>query len=200
MRFRIEFSAKAERDFALIFDHLFESNLSFGESVETALDHCEARIPNIRRKADRLASAPFRGESHDDLLPGLRHLTIDRVVYWFEMNETEQRVLLFVIFFGSQDHFRRMLTLLLTPRGGCCHAPHRVLRFVPLRRFSGRSWINGDIEYCLCDGGRVPTRRPVLVPKLPLRNDRSLLCYLQFGDVLSTRSTSKAEGSTTDVG
>jgi hypothetical protein len=37
-------------------------------------------------------------------------------------------------------------------------------------------------------------------PELPLRDDRSLLCYLQFADVLSTRSTSKAEGSTTDVG
>ena len=44
MRFRIEFSAEAGRDFALIFDRLFESYLSFGESVETALDHCEARI------------------------------------------------------------------------------------------------------------------------------------------------------------
>ena len=61
MRFRIEFSAEAERDFALIFDHLFESYLGFGESVEAALDHCEARIRDIRQEADRLASAPFRG-------------------------------------------------------------------------------------------------------------------------------------------
>lgn len=30
MRFRIEFSAEAERDYALIFDHLFESYRSFG--------------------------------------------------------------------------------------------------------------------------------------------------------------------------
>ncbi len=29
MRFRIEFSAEAELDFALIFDHLFESYLGF---------------------------------------------------------------------------------------------------------------------------------------------------------------------------
>ena len=44
MRFRIEFSADAERDFALIFDHLVESYLGFGESVESAFDLCEARI------------------------------------------------------------------------------------------------------------------------------------------------------------
>ena len=48
MRFRLEFSAEAERDFALIFDHLFESYRSFGESVEAALDHCEDRIRDIR--------------------------------------------------------------------------------------------------------------------------------------------------------
>ena len=115
MRFRIEFSAEAERDFALIFDHLFESYRSFGESLEAALDRCEDRIRDIRREADRLAEAPFRGESHGDLLPGLRHLTIDRAIYWFDVNEAEQRVRVLAIFFGGQDHVRHMLTRLLAP-------------------------------------------------------------------------------------
>jgi len=115
MRFRIEFSAAAERDFALIFDHLFESYRSFGESVEAALDHCEDRIREIRTGADRLCAAPYRGERHDDLLPCLRHLTIDRAIYWFEVSEAEQRVRILAIFFGGQDHVRLMLTRLLTP-------------------------------------------------------------------------------------
>ena len=115
MRFRIEFSAEAERDFALIFDHLFESYLGFGESVETALDHSEARIRQIRQEADRLAAVPFRGEIHVDLLSGLRHLTIDRAIYWFDVNEAEQRVRILAIFFGGQDRVRQMLTRLLTP-------------------------------------------------------------------------------------
>jgi toxin ParE1/3/4 len=76
MRFRIEFSAEAEHDFALIFDHLFECYRSFGTRVETALDHCDDRIREIRAGADRLCAATHRGERHDDLLPGLRHLTI----------------------------------------------------------------------------------------------------------------------------
>lgn len=115
MRFRIEFSAEAERDFALIFEHLFESYLGFGETLETALDHCEARIRDGRQEADRLSAAPFRGESHDDLLPGLRHLTIDRAIYWFDVNEAEQRVRVLAIYFGGQDQVRHMLTRLLTP-------------------------------------------------------------------------------------
>lgn len=115
MRFRIEFSAEAERDFALIFDHLFESYRSFGTRVEVALDHCEGRIREIRQEADRLYAAPYRGERHDDLLPGLRHLTINRAIYWFDVNEAEQQVRILAIFFGGQDQVRRMLTRLLTP-------------------------------------------------------------------------------------
>jgi plasmid stabilization system protein ParE len=58
MRFRFGFSAEAERDFALIFDHLFESYQSFGDSVEAALDRCEDRIRDIRAGADWLCAAP----------------------------------------------------------------------------------------------------------------------------------------------
>lgn len=89
MRFRIELSAEGDGDFTPIFDHPFKSYISFGESVELALDYCEARIHDIRREAERLASTPFRGESHDDLLPGIRHLTIGRAIYWFDVNEAE---------------------------------------------------------------------------------------------------------------
>ena len=62
MRFRIEFSAEAERDFALSFDQLFESYRSFGTRVEAALDHCEDRISEIRAGTDRLGAAPYRGQ------------------------------------------------------------------------------------------------------------------------------------------
>ena len=113
MRFRIEFSAEAERYFALIFDHLFESYRSFGESVEAALDHCEDRIRDIRQEAERLGAAPYRGGRHEDLLPGLRLLTIDRAIYWFDVNDEEQRVRILAIFFGGQDHVRHMLSRLL---------------------------------------------------------------------------------------
>ena len=115
MRFRIEFSAEAERDFALIFDHLFESYRSLGSRVEAALDHSEERIRDSRQEADRLGTVPYRDERHGDLLPSLRHLTIDRAIYWFEVNEAEQRVRILAIFFSGQDHVRHMLTRLLTP-------------------------------------------------------------------------------------
>jgi toxin ParE1/3/4 len=115
MRFRLEFAAEAERDLALIFDHLFDSYRAFGESVDEALDHSEDRIRAIRGQAERLVDAPLRGERHDDLMPGLRHLTIDRAIYWFDVSEADRRVRVLAIFFGGQDHVCHMLTRLLQP-------------------------------------------------------------------------------------
>ena len=113
MTYRLEFSAEAENDFELIFDHLLHSYLDFGESLDSALDHATTRVLDIRSAAARIASAPHRGERHDDILPGLRHLTIDRAIYWFDVDETHRTVRVLAVFFGGQDHFRHMLIRLL---------------------------------------------------------------------------------------
>ena len=78
MAFRPEFAAEAERDFGLIFDHLLRGYLGFGESPESAFDHAELRTAAVRGDAERILAAPYRGERHDDMQPGLRHLAIGR--------------------------------------------------------------------------------------------------------------------------
>ena len=113
IKFRLEFSAEAERDFGLIFDHLLESYVNFGESVESAVEHAAVRVLEIRATADRLLTAPHRGERHDDILPGLKHLTINRAIYWFEVSTDEKTVRILAVFFGGQNHVRHMLARLL---------------------------------------------------------------------------------------
>ena len=113
MDFHLEFSAEAERDFELIFDHLFDSYRSLGERREDALDHAAARVLEVRSAANRILTAPHRGESHDDILPDLRHLTIDRAIYWFDVDEARRTVRVLALFFGGQDHVRHMLLRLL---------------------------------------------------------------------------------------
>ena len=113
MAFRLEFSIEAERDFGLIFDHLLHSYLGFGDSLESAFNHAEARTLEIRAAAERILTAPHRGERHDDLLPGLRHLAIERAIYWFEIDDERQTVRVLAVFFGGQDHVRRILARLL---------------------------------------------------------------------------------------
>ena len=53
------------------------------------------------------------GERHDDILPGLRHLTIGRAIYWFDVDEAGRTVRVLTVFFGRQDHVRHMMTRLL---------------------------------------------------------------------------------------
>ena len=113
MAFRLEVSAAAERDFELIFDHLLRSYLDFGESPENALDRAEARIVGIRAATERILAAPHRGERHDDILPGVRHLAIGRAIYRFEVDERRETVRVLAVFFGGQDHVRRMMVRLL---------------------------------------------------------------------------------------
>jgi plasmid stabilization system protein ParE len=113
MRFAIEFSADAERDFGLIFDHVFESYVALGEGTEEALNHVAQRVMDIRKAADRLASFPLRGTAHDDILPGIRFLAIARAIYWFDVDQTARKVRILAVFFGGQDHIRHMLVRLL---------------------------------------------------------------------------------------
>jgi plasmid stabilization system protein ParE len=109
----VVFAADAINDLLLIADHLAQAYCGFGEPPAEAKLHAQARIEAIITAAERLATAPFRGESRDDLLPGLRHLALDRAVYWFRPCAEQHDIQVLAVVFGGQDHQRRMLVRLL---------------------------------------------------------------------------------------
>ena len=109
----VAFAAGAIDDLALIEEHLTRAYRAFGESPVEAAHHAEARIEAIIAAAERLATAPFRGAAHDDLVPGLRHLVLDSAVYWFVPDADRLQVRVLAMFFGGQDHQRHMLVHLL---------------------------------------------------------------------------------------
>jgi len=117
MTFTIEFSADSERDFELIFDHLFDSYLAFGDSQAEALERAARRIFGIRAGADRLTEFPNRGTARDDVLPGVRYLAAGPAIYWFDVDEMARKVRILAIFLGGQDHVRHMLLRLLRDGG-----------------------------------------------------------------------------------
>ena len=106
---RLEFSAAAERDLSLIFDHLFDSYCSLGEPPGEASSHAAERVQRIRGNADRICIAPDRGTTHDDIISGFRHLTIERAIFWYVVDECEAVARVLAVFFGGQDHVRHML-------------------------------------------------------------------------------------------
>ena len=115
MPYRIKFADDCARDLELIFDHLVESYTGFGESTGQALEHAGQRIMGIRAAAERLALFPERGASRDDILPGLRFMVMDRAIYWYDVDDKARKIRVLAIFFGGQDHIRRMLIRLLGP-------------------------------------------------------------------------------------
>lgn len=113
MAFRVVFSDEAEGDFDLVFEFLVDSYRQFGESETAAFERAAARLVIIREDADSIAVAPFRGTLHKDVLPGLRHVTIRGAVFWFDVVEQSSEARVVGVFFGGQDHRRRMLARLL---------------------------------------------------------------------------------------
>lgn len=114
MAYRLTFSSDAERDFELVFEFLLESYVDFGETAASAIDRAEERVQAIRADIEAFANAPYRGSLHEDVLPGLRHVTLGRAVVWFDVIEDKSNVRILAVFFGGQDHFRHMLARLLT--------------------------------------------------------------------------------------
>ena len=106
----VEFSADAEHDFELIFDHLADSYMGFGEEIEEAFEHAAERLRRIRLTTHKLGLAPQQGTLRDDITPGVRFVRLGNTVFWFELDETRQVVRILAVFFGAQDHIRHMLT------------------------------------------------------------------------------------------
>ena len=106
----VEFSADAEHDFELIFDHLVGSYIGFGEDIEDALEHAAERLLSIRGLSNKLGHTPQLGTVRDDIADGVRFVRLDKTVFWFDLDEQRQVVRILAVFFGAQDHIRHMLT------------------------------------------------------------------------------------------
>ncbi len=52
------------------------------------------------------------GAQDADLLPGLLYLALDRALTWFRARAEQREVQVLAVFFGGQDHQRRMMVRL----------------------------------------------------------------------------------------
>lgn len=113
MAYEVVFAADVRHDFTLIFEFLVDSYVGFGDDTETAIVRAETRVQSIREDIIQLGQLPYRGTLHEEMLPGLRHLTIGQAIVWFDIDEDVKLVRVLAVFFGGQDHIRRMLIRLL---------------------------------------------------------------------------------------
>ena len=109
MPYRVARSLDTDRDLAAIFDFLLNSYMGFGDERGEALERAAARIEAIEAEMRALGDAPHQGTLRPDLLPGLRSVTKQMAIFYFDVDDDLNLVRVLAIFFGAQDHQRAML-------------------------------------------------------------------------------------------
>ena len=109
MAYRIELSEGADRDLETILEFLIESYLSLGDTAREAVGRAATRIRRIEDAVESVRNFPHRGTTDPDLPAGVRSLTREGAVLYFEIGEGAPVVRVLAIFLAGQDHRRRML-------------------------------------------------------------------------------------------
>ena len=79
----VVFAEEPINDLQMINHVLMQSYCDFGQPPAEAKRQAQVRIAATMSAAERLSTAPFRGECHEDLLPGLCYLALHRALTWF---------------------------------------------------------------------------------------------------------------------
>ncbi len=114
MVYSVKRSAQSDLDLENIFRHLIESYLSLGEDLLNAIDLAEAKMNRINLDIQFLARLPHQGTISPHLGESVRHVTKDRAIIYFEIEETRRAVKILAVFFGGHDHRRHMATRMHT--------------------------------------------------------------------------------------
>lgn len=113
MKYAVERSSDTDRDLAAILDFLIESYEASGDDPDLAFERAAKRLRAIDADMRSLGKAPHQGTLRHELRPGLRSVTKSRAVFYFRVDDDLRVVRVLAIFFGGQDHSRRMLKRLL---------------------------------------------------------------------------------------
>ena len=114
--FSVVRSVRCDEDLELIFDHLFSAYRELGDPVETAFERAVERLREIEEELARLGDVPFQGTLEPRIMDELRHVTKDRAVFYFMVDEVGQVVRVLGVFFGGQDHRRHILSRIALDR------------------------------------------------------------------------------------
>jgi toxin ParE1/3/4 len=109
MGYKVELSEESEVDLDRIFDHLVEVHIHLGEPLEDAVDHAAHRLRKIRTDIFAVGRAPYQGTLSSGIAQGLRHVTKNRGIIYFDIDDVRQSVRVVAVFFGGQDHEKHIL-------------------------------------------------------------------------------------------
>jgi plasmid stabilization system protein ParE len=107
--YRLRPAQEIGRDLELIENHLLQAYQGFGEEVDVASARASARIKEALDYIESFVGHPHRGTEQPKIRSGLRTVTSNRFIYYFEIDEFVLEVRILAVFFGGVDHQRQIL-------------------------------------------------------------------------------------------
>ena len=109
MGYRVLRSAACDADLETIFNYLFGTYQDLGDTPAEAFERAEQRLRGIEDAIETLGNVPLQGTLVPAIMEGLRHVTKDRAVFYFLVDESAQELRVLSVFFGGQDHRSHLL-------------------------------------------------------------------------------------------
>ena len=97
------------RDLDLIENHLVQVYQDFGDDLESSMERAAARINEALAYMRTFEARPHRGTEHRDIGSGIRTVTSEKFVFYFEIDEPLSEVRILAVFLGGADHGRQIL-------------------------------------------------------------------------------------------
>ena len=108
-RYRVRRAAAITRDLDLIESHLVLAYQDFGDDLESATERAAARIGEALAYMRTFEFHPHRGTEHPEIRSGIRTVTSNKFVFYFEIDEPQSEVRILAVFFGSANHSQQIL-------------------------------------------------------------------------------------------
>jgi plasmid stabilization system protein ParE len=108
-RYRVRRAADVGRDLDLIEEYLAQVYHELGDDLESATERAATRIEGALAYLRTFAGHPHRGTEHPRIRSGLRTVTHQQFVVYFEIDEPLLEVRILAVFFGGMDHRRQIL-------------------------------------------------------------------------------------------
>nr|WP_294516349.1 hypothetical protein [uncultured Rhodopila sp.] len=107
-RYAVLRGVNVSRDFSRIRKHLIQSYQAFGDTKARATERANSRTREAFEYMLTFATQPHRGTVHPELRDGVRHVTAQQFVYYFEIDDNRAEVRIITVFFGGEDHLEQI--------------------------------------------------------------------------------------------
>lgn len=108
-RYRVRRAAAVTRDLDLIEGHLVQVYQDFGDDLESAAERSAARLDEALAYMRTFEFRPHRGTEHPEIQSGLRTVTSNKFIFYFEIDEPLSEVRILAVFFGRANRDQQIL-------------------------------------------------------------------------------------------